>query len=46
LSAEQVIQCRGDAAIRYVYEVDAGHDFEQLAGDMVGAANTGDANSR
>jgi len=30
-------------AIRYVHEVGAGHDFEQLAGDMVGAANTGRA---
>jgi len=34
LSAEQVIQCKGDAAVRHVNNVNAGHDFEQLAGHV------------
>ena len=42
LSVEQVIQCRGDAAIGHVNQVDAGRDFEQLADQMVAAANTGE----
>src|SRR5215467_5082983 len=43
LAAEQVIQCKGDAAIGHVDHIDAGHDFEQLADQMVAAANTGRA---
>jgi hypothetical protein len=34
LCAEQVIQCKGDAAVRHVNNVNAGHDFEQLAGHV------------
>jgi hypothetical protein len=41
LSAEQVTQCKGDAAIRHMHHVDSGHHLEQLARNVVANAGAG-----
>ena len=41
LSRDQVGQRRRVAAIRHVYQIDAGHQLEQFAGEMAGAADAG-----
>ena len=43
LTSHQVGQRRHRAAIRHVDEVDTGHEFEQLAGDMLRSAMPADA---
>ena len=41
MSAEQVTQCKGDAAVSHIHHVDAGHRLEQLAGNVVASAGAG-----
>src|SRR4051812_45987823 len=44
LAADQVGKRGGAAAIRHMQHVDAGHQLEQLAGEMMGASNAGRGN--